>query len=132
MLGWCPVFEPKISASFDGDGAALVHEAALLDEIAEESGLPLLSSFSDQREPPADFDGYPEELSEALGPWQEWFSVEEGLRCVHGLLTCLEEEPARARLRSSPEVVVDDLSALCEVLLVAVKRKNVRFRLELA
>src|SRR5262245_28216770 len=78
-VGYCPAFDPKLPAPFLGDGAALFHHAAVLDAIAEERGLPLLTSFADDREPPPDFDGYPEELAEALGPWTAWFSTTEGL-----------------------------------------------------
>jgi len=123
MVGWCPAFEPKIGVTFEGDGASMFHEAAALDELAEELGIPTLSSFTDTREPPPDFDGYPEDLIEAIGPWTEWFSPAEGLRCVEGLLAGLE---------APSEGLVDDLSALRDVLVVAAKKKNVRFRLEVA
>jgi hypothetical protein len=128
--GFCPAFEPKIAVTFEGDGAALFHHAATLDAIAEERGLPLLSSFSDDREPPPDFDGYPEELAEALGPWTAWFSATDGLRCVGGLIAALDEPEARARVRGA-DAVLEDLVALEEVLVVA-KRRKARFRLEVA
>ena len=129
-VGYVPSFDPKIPATFDGDGASLFHHAAALDAIAEEQGLPLLTSFADDREPPPDFDGYPEELIEAIGPWTAWFSATEGLRCVEGLLSALEEPKTRARV-PMVDVLLDDLHALHEVLVVA-KRKNARFRLEIA
>jgi hypothetical protein len=128
--GFCPAFDPKISVPFEGDGAALFHHAATLDAIAEEHGLPLLTSFADDREPPPDFDGYPEELVEAIGPWTAWFSVTDGLRCVEGLLRALEDDETRARL-PSVEMVIDDLTALFDVLVVA-KQKKAQFRLEVA
>ncbi len=129
-VGFCPAFEPRIAVAFAGDGAALFHHAALLDAIAEDHGLPLLSSFADNREPPPDFDGYPEELAEALGPWTAWFSPTDGLRCVEGLLDALEDARTRERI-PSVEGVVDDLTALHDVLVVA-KKKKARFRLEVA
>lgn len=129
-VGYCPAFDPKIPAHFEGDGAALFHHAAALDAIAEERGVPLLTSFADDREPPPDFDGYPEELVEAIGPWTAWFSPNDGLRCVEGLLEALDEPEARARI-PAVETVVDDLTALHEVLLLA-KKKKARFRLEIA
>lgn len=129
-VGFVPAFEPKITASFDGDGASLFHHAATLDGIAEERGLPLLTSFADDREPPPDFDGFPEELIEAIGPWRAWFSPTDGLRCVEGLLAALDDPDMRARV-PMVDVLLDDLQALHQVLLVA-KKKNARFRLEVA
>jgi hypothetical protein len=129
-IGFFPAFDPKISVAFEGDGAPLFHHAALLDEIAEELGVPALSSFADDREPPPDFDGRPEDLAEALGPWTAWFSPTEGLRCVEGLLTALDDPRTRARVPSADGVIAD-LRALWDVLLVA-KKKKARFRLELA
>jgi hypothetical protein len=131
MVGWCPAFQPKLGVTFEGDGAALFLDAAALDELADERGLPTLSSFSDQREPPPDFDGYPEQLAEALGPWTEWFDPAEGLRCVEGLLACLEDPELQTRV-SAASAVVDDLEALRDVLARAAKRPAVRFRLVLA
>ena len=129
-VGFFPAFDPRITATFEGDGASLFHHAAALDALAEEHGLPSLSSFADDREPPPDFDGYPEELAEAIGPWTAWFSPTDGLRCVEGLIAALDEPGARERI-SSIDAVLDDLDALQDVLIVA-KKKNVRFRLELA
>lgn len=129
-VGFCPAFDPKIAVTFDGDGAALFHHAAVLDAIAEERGLPLLTSFADDREPPPDFDGYPEELAEAIGRWTAWFSPTDGLRCVEGLLAALEDEKTRARI-ASVEMVIEDLDALQDVLAVA-KQRKARFRLEVA
>lgn len=130
-VGFCPAFEPKLAVPFEGDGASLFHAAPILDEIAEERGLPPLSSFADDREPPPDFDGFPEELAEALGPWMAWFSVTDGLRCVEGLLEALDDPSVRARVPLA-EGVLDDLSALHRVLVVAKERKKIQFRLEIA
>ena len=125
-----PAFAPRIAVTYAGDGAALFHHAAELDAIAEERGLPTLSSFADDREPPPDFDGYPEELAEALGPWTAWFSPTDGLRCVAGLLRALADPEIRARVTPA-EMVLEDLNALEDVLMVA-KQRKARFRLELA
>lgn len=129
-MGFCPAFEPKIAVAFEGDGASLFHHAPVLDAIAEEHGLPALTSFADEREPPPDFDGFPEELVEALGPWTAWFSPTDGLRCVEGLLDALEAPQVRARI-PSVDGVIDDLTALHTVLVQA-KKKKARFRLEVA
>jgi hypothetical protein len=129
-VGFFPAFEPRITVTFEGDGASLFHHAAVLDGISEEHGLPMLSSFADDREPPPDFDGYPEELADAIGPWTAWFSPTDGLRCVEGLLSALEDPRARA-LIPMVNAVIDDLDALQDVLILA-KKKKVRFRLELA
>ena len=129
-VGFVPAFEPKIPAPFEGDGAALFHHAALLDEIAEARGLPPLTSFADDREAPPDFDGHPEELAEAVGPWTAWFSATDGLRAVEGLLEALEDPSLGARVAYLDNVVAD-LRALEEVLLVA-KKRRARFRLEIA
>ena len=129
-VGFFPAFEARIAVTYEGDGASLFHHAAVLDVLAEEHGLPALSSFADDREPPPDFDGYPEELADAIGPWTAWFSPTDGLRCVEGLLSVLEDPSSRARI-PSVDAVIADLDALEDVLIVA-KKKKVRFRLELA
>lgn len=131
-VGFFPAFDPKLVVAYDGDGdgAALFHHAAVLDAIAEEHGVPTLSSFADDREPPPDFDGYPEELAEAIGPWTAWFSPTDGLRCVEGLLAALADPTIRERV-TPVDMVLDDLDALRDVLIVA-KLKRVRFRLEIA
>lgn len=129
-VGFFPAFEPRMAVSYEGDGASLFHHAAALDAMAEEHGLPTLSSFADDREPPPDFDGYPEELADAIGPWTAWFSPTDGLRCVEGLLSLLEDPSERARI-PAVNTVIDDLDALQDVLILA-KKKKVRFRLELA
>lgn len=129
-VGFVPAFEPRISGRFEGDGAAVFHHAALLDALAEERGLPLLTSFADNREPPPDFDGFPEELIEAIGPFTAWFSAREGLRCVEGLLDALAEPSTRQRF-TFVDGLIDDLTAFREVLVIAVKRKA-KFRLEIA
>lgn len=129
-VGFVPAFEPKIEGTFEGDGASLFHHAATLDVIAEERGVPPLTSFADNREPPPDFDGFPEELIEAIGPWTAWFSSTDGLRCVEGLLDALDEPANRARI-PFVDGVIDDLVALRDALLRAKKRKS-KFRLEIA
>jgi len=129
-VGFFPAFDPKLAVAFEGDGASLFHHAAELDAIAEEQGVPPLSSFADDREAPPDFDGYPEELAEALGPWNAWFSPTEGLRCVEGLLSALGDPRARASI-ATVDVVIGDLEALQDVLIAATKKKA-RFRLEIA
>jgi hypothetical protein len=129
-VGFFPAFEPRITVTFTGDGASLFHHAAMLDQIAEERGVPLLTSFTDDREAPPDFDGYPEELAEAIGPWTAWFSPTDGIRCVEGLLAALADEPTKQRI-PSVETVIEDLEALHDVLLEA-KKQRVRFRLEIA
>jgi hypothetical protein len=136
MVGFCPAFQPKLGVPFAGDGASLFHFASQLDELAERLGIPPLTSFTDDREPPPDFDGFREELAEAIGPWRDWFSATDGLRCVEGLLAALEDPSLRARFSfscPSPRAsgVVDDLVALHDVLVVA-KKRRARFRLEIA
>ena len=130
-VGYVPAFDPKLGVAFEGDGAALFHHASALDAIAEERGIPLLTSFADDREPPPDFDGYPEDLAEALGPWTAWFSATDGLRCVEGLLSRLEGNAALRATIPAVDAVMEDLSALQDVLIIA-KKKHARFRLEIA
>ena len=129
-VGFVPSFEPKLAASFEGDGASLFHHAAVLDAISEERGLPPLTSFADDREPPPDFDGFPEELIEAIGPFTAWFSPTDGLRCVEGLRAAFEDPSVRSRV-AAVDVLLDDLQALHDVLVLA-KRRKARFRLEIA
>ncbi|MDB4946118.1 MAG: hypothetical protein JWP97_5652 [Labilithrix sp.] len=126
-----PAFEPKLGVVFAGDGAPLFHHAALLDALCEERGVPLLSSFADDREPPPDFDGFPEDLHDAIGPWTAWFSPTDGIRCVEALLAALAEPGTIAGFQGALDGVVRDLEALHDVL-SAGKKRRARFRLEIA
>lgn len=54
---------------------------------AADASLPALEDFADDREPPADFDGDPDELREILGPFDTWF---EGAEAAAGLTKLAE------------------------------------------
>ena len=61
---------------------------------------------------------------------EDHFEHSDGLRCVEGLLDALDDPTARAKI-SFVDGVIDDLTALRDVLVVAKKRKA-KFRLEIA
>ena len=50
-VGFFPAFDPRFAVTYEGAGASLFHHAAVLDAMAEEHGVPTLSSFADDREP---------------------------------------------------------------------------------
>ena len=66
-------------------------------------------------------------LDQACGPWTDWFSADDGLRVVLGLLTAVREGSTRDLL-SDAETVVHDLEELARCLAVAARR-GARFRL---
>lgn len=58
-------------------GELLIAALEEIDTLAEERSLRGLSTYADDREIPADFDGDPQELAELLGPNPVWHTPAE-------------------------------------------------------
>jgi len=125
-----PTFNPNVpSARFDADGKQLLREIEALDELSASAQLPPISSFADNRPIPDNFDGHPEDLVDILGEWDEWFSVDDGLRAIDGLIAMLKSDAdARSKLEE-PEYVLGDLECLASSLRTA-REHHAEFRLE--
>lgn len=127
-----PVFNPRVpAASFDSDGKLLLQEHAALDEIAANLGLTPFTGFGDNREVPEDFDGDPDDLDDILGEWDEWFSIDDGLRTIEGLINAIRNDPAMAGDLEEPDLIQSDLGELASCLRTA-REGNAQFRLEVA
>lgn len=128
-----PVFKPRVpEATFDSDGKAILREHIALDNIASERRLTPLSSFGDNREIPEDFDGDPDELEELLGEWEEWFSIDDGLKTVDGLIHAIRNDRQIGVRIAAPQSVIEGLESLAACLRVALEKNGVLFRLEIA
>jgi hypothetical protein len=125
-----PVFHPRVpAASFDADGKLLLSEHAALDSIARELSLTPFTAFGDNREAPEDFDGDPDELNEILGEWNEWFSIDDGLKTIDGLIVAIKTDPKMAGRLEDPDCICSDLESLANCLQIASK-ENAQFRFE--
>ena len=125
------VFEPDISnIEFLSEGKILFKEFQILDEIAEENGVSLLSSFGDNREIPEDFDGDPDELEDVLGPFDQLFEPENGIITVRVIISKIKSETKWKERLSYPDCLLEELEDLLECLKIA-KAENAKFYLEL-
>ncbi len=100
-----------------------------LDDIARDLDLAPLSAYGENREVPERFEGDPDELEEILGEWDEWFSIDDGLKTIDGLITAIRNDPCMASRLQEPDYVCSDLEALASCLRVA-REENAQFRLE--
>ncbi|MBX3230946.1 MAG: hypothetical protein KIT84_36415 [Labilithrix sp.] len=124
-LGIYPVFAPKLRGTkVETLGEALAAALGDLEEIAQESELTPLSAFMDNREPPEDFDGAPEELAEALGPWDEWFEPAAGVAALEALAASVGDH-------EHGDALADELRDVARVVAAAAKVHGMKFRLEL-
>ncbi|TWT38598.1 hypothetical protein [Blastopirellula retiformator] len=127
-----PAFNPELTGvQFEAEGKLLFDEFEMLDAIAETIESPWFSSFGDDRPIPEDFDGDEDDLEEALGPWDEWYSAQDGLAMVVGLIDAIAEEPDFADQLNEPQEVIAELEAM-KVCLEAAIEQGAKFRLELA
>ncbi len=128
-LGIYPVFNPDLPAArLALHGHAMAAEFEALDRIAGVLGLPAFTSFSDSRPVPDDFDGSPDDFQVMMGPCDDWFPAEDGLRTVTGLLDAVEDGGEWADEISEPERMTAELRALAECLRTAA-RHGAEFRL---
>ncbi len=123
-------FEPHVDTSaLQTDGVALLDALEPLDNVATKARVMPLSTFTDQREVPDDFDGDPEDLDDVLGPRDDWHSIDSGLATVAALLKHLRSRPGPSI--PEPALVTADLEALEACLRAAFARNPAAlFRLE--
>lgn len=126
MAGIYPVFEPKLRGTKPETlGETLAATLGDLEEIALEAELTPLSAFMDNRDAPEDFDGAPEDLAEALGPWEEWFDPAHGAAAFEALAASVGDHEIG-------DAIADELRDLARVVGAAAKVHGMKFRLELA
>ena len=129
-LGFFPVFNPPLNdVNATTEGTSLLSECENLDQLAMHLGVSPLTSFTDSRNVPDDFDGDPDELDELMGKWDEWLSAEEGFATISALKDSLENNPEVSKYFRKPKQLVEELSDLARLLQVA-KTNGSRFRLE--
>ncbi len=102
-----------------------------LDELASEHGITSLTAFGDTRQVPADFDGPPENLERAIGPWEDWFACHEGRLAFEALVQLITSDPAAAQSLESPDAVVQELRGIARALSVG-ETRGAQFRLEMS
>lgn len=128
--GLVPAFNPiLVGGDFQLSGSALLNNAEILEEIADEAGLESLTRFTDMREVPEDFEGTPEELELVLGPWTEWFDAEWGQETVVALIDHIQKKPAIRKQFDEPHAVEADLQELARLLKLGASSGS-EFRLE--
>jgi len=123
-LGIVAVFEPKLrGARMETLGETLAATLGDLEELAAESALTPLSAFMDNRDPPEDFDGEPDDLAEAMGPWEEWFEPADGAAALEALAASVGDH-------ENGDAIADELRDIARVLHIAAKKRGLKFRLE--
>ncbi|MCA9634169.1 MAG: hypothetical protein KC766_41275 [Myxococcales bacterium] len=128
-MGIWPVFNPKVDFTPDLDGKSLLDNCELLDELALKLGVSPFTSFADMRDVPEGFDGDPDELADLLGPWEDWFDIDDGLKVMATLSDALRN-PEHATLFQEPDFVRDEVNEVVRCLNRAHGTKR-KFRLEL-
>ena len=103
----------------DMDGTALARvEEDVLDKLAERAGVtPLMHFFS---MPEGEWDEYVEDIQDLLEEGETfdpnevtWFSAQEGLKTVLGLIAEIDKMPT---LLAEPEAVIDNLESMAAIL----------------
>jgi hypothetical protein len=121
-VAWYIVLEREIPG-FDHtvNGKAMAKASAQLDSFAKEKGLPLLMNFFSMS--PDELAGFAEDHGASLEqpPPQKWFSADDGLQTVNGLIDGADKHKLDAR-------VIADLREFQTVLEVA-KKLDVRWHL---
>ncbi len=129
-LGIWPVFETKSpEIKFGSLGEILFSNIDALEAIALSAGITSLTAFMDCRAVPDGFDGDPDELSELLGPWMDWYESAQGVLAVDGLLAQIASNPMASKELDEVEWVKTELDELARTLLTA-QTIGTRFRLE--
>lgn len=121
-VAWYVILERDIPG-FDHtlNGKAVAKVADLLDSVAKEKGLPTLMSFFSIS--PDELAGFASDHGVSLKqpPPEKWFSADEGLKTINGLLDYAENQNLDAR-------VVTDLQEFKNILETA-KRNGVTWHL---
>ena len=118
-------FKPKLrDVEPETLGETLAADLGELEELAADANLTPLSAFMDNRDVPEDFDGEPEELAEAMGPWDEWFEPSDGVAALEALAASVDE-------LAEGEALAAELRDIARVVGVAAKRRGMKFRLEM-
>jgi hypothetical protein len=139
MSGVYPVFEhhiPGMQMEWEMSGKTLIWSSDALEALAQQRGLPTLSSYfsSCPLSPRTDAGSGEEPQDSAAGDWHD---PQEGLRTVQGLRDCVEQNPNWVYQQDwawdKPEAaiwVVEDLGDIERILLVA-QQYGTRFHLTL-
>lgn len=124
MSGIYPIFDLPVSSADRFDGKGLSANLEGLDEIAASLSLPLLSQFIDSHTMMREV--LDEEDIPADCPPERWYSAQEGLTTVDGLLLHRHQHPEQ--ISRDGDVVVMDLEHLA-LLLNDAELQSARFQL---
>lgn len=131
-LGIYPEFDPRLQGTkFDALGEVLAANLEVLDKIARSAKLTPLSAFADNRPIPDDFDGNPDELTDVMGVWTEWFDPAIGQAAMQALADHIKASAKAAKRLGEAAEVVKELEEMVRVLGVAATQR-VRFRLQIS
>jgi hypothetical protein len=114
---------------FTTDGSLFLNELYILDKIAAERNLSPLSSFTDTRQPPDDFDGDPDDFDRVMGPCDQWFDVQDALNTMDHIAALIENDPNTAERFDHPKDIRLELEEIASYLRIA-KNAGVRFRFD--
>ena len=132
-VGMFPVFQPHVEGTvFDSDGKLLAAELYRLDALCVQLGVPKLSTFTDNREPPPGFrldaDTDADELEFLMGEWNEWFNPEAAIPTLEALIPALPaEKELTLQLRERDALVSDLREILSSLRLAATAGATFRF-----
>jgi hypothetical protein len=130
-LGIHPIFKGDGERpAYATDGVVLARNYELLDELAEEAGLILLSDFNgSMRDPAEDFDGDPDELELPEAEWR-WFEPQPALETAQYLIATLEGNVLLLPDKETRDELLDELRAL-EQALAAAQARGLQFMLRI-
>jgi hypothetical protein len=123
-VGMFPVFQPYVEGTvFDSDGKLLAAELYRLDASCVQLGVPKLSTFTDNREPPPGFrldaDTDPDELELLMGEWNEWFDPEAAIPTLEALIATLAAGKEFTLQPRESDALVSDLREILSSLRLA-------------
>lgn len=114
---------------FTTDGSLFLNELYILDKIAAERNLSPLSSFTDTRQPPDDFDGDPDDFDRVMGPCDQWYDVQDALNTMDHIVALIKNDPNTAERFDHPKDIRLELEEIASYLRIA-KNAGVRFRFD--
>ena len=127
-LGIWPVFKPRTGIHPQLDGKLLLDESESLDRLSSTLGVKTMTSFADNREVPAGFDGDEDALESLLGPWEEWFEPGNALPTFAALIGALQRPEVAAKFDDVDGLLYELRDA--ERCLLLASQTGARFRLE--
>jgi hypothetical protein len=123
-IGMFPTFQPSVEGTtLNSDGKLLASQLYHLDSLCVRLGVPKLSAFTDNREPPTDFtldaDTDPDELELLMGEWNEWFPPEAAIPTLEALASAIPSQSEIALHPRDRDALLSDVREILASLRVA-------------